>query len=293
MYREELKKLMDENSLSNAAISRSLGVSPAVLSQWLAGKYAGDNAGVEEKVKAFLSIQTERRRAPKRQLEFVQTSVSKRVFEVAKICHLDGEIGVVYGDAGLGKTHAVKEYARLNPDVILIEADLGHTARVLFEELHRKLGGDGRGTIHSMFEDCVNKLKASGRIVIVDEAEHLPYRALELLRRVYDKAGVGVLLCGMPKLVGNLRGKRGEYAQLYSRVGVAGRLESLRPADTEAIVTSVIPRANGLCKIYHEECHGNTRVLSKLIARSLRVAEINGVELSRDVITESARMLII
>jgi DNA transposition AAA+ family ATPase len=212
---------------------------------------------------------------------------------VARICHLDREIGVCYGAAGLGKTEAVKEYAKRNQDVILIEVDLGHTAKALFSELHRVLGMEGFGTVHSMFNDVVEKLKDSGRLIIVDEAEHLPYKALELLRRVYDKAGVGIMLVGMPRLLSNLRGRRGEYAQLYSRVGIAARLEGLSIGDTQMIVDSVIPSANGLSRAFHSASLGNTRTLSKLIARSLRVAELNSTNLSPQVIKETANLLII
>lgn len=291
--KQELRQIMEERGLSLSAISRALGISSAALSQWLSGTYTGNIAKIDDAVKGFLERLKERLRTPKKSIGFIMTSVAKKVFEVARICHLDSEIGVLYGEAGLGKTEALREYARRNTDVILIEADLGYTAKVLFVELHKKLGMDGRGMIHDLFDDVVLKLKDSGRLIIIDEAEHLPYRALELLRRVHDKAGVGILLVGMPRLISNLRGKKGEYAQLYSRVGVAGRLEALKFQDTQEIVSSVIPSSNGLWKVYHEVSYGNTRVLAKLILRSIRVAEINNVPINAEIIRETAKMLII
>jgi DNA transposition AAA+ family ATPase len=77
-----------------------------------------------------------------------------------------------------------------------------------------------------MFLDIIDKLKSSGRLNIIDEAEPLPYKSLELLRRIYDKAQVGILLVGMPRLIMNLKGEKRQYAQLYSRVGIATRLNS-------------------------------------------------------------------
>ena len=44
--------------------------------------------------------------------------------------------------------------------------------------------------------EVVNKLNNSGRLLIIDEAENLPYRALEITRRIHDKTAVGVLLVG-------------------------------------------------------------------------------------------------
>ena len=56
------------------------------------------------------------------------------------------------------------------------------------------------------------------RLLIVDEAENLPYRALEITRRIHDKTGVGVLLIGRSILLENLKGYNNQYDQLYSRV---------------------------------------------------------------------------
>ena len=77
-------------------------------------------------------------------------------------------------------------------------------------------------------------------MIIIDEAEHLPYKALELLRRIHDKAGVGVLLVGLPRLIHKIMEGRGEYQQLYSRIEVYTLLHKLHPSDTKRIVESVI-----------------------------------------------------
>lgn len=291
--REDLKGLMEERGKSLSAVSRALGISTAALSQWQSGKYDGNVTKIDDAVRGFLRRQEERLNAPKKVIKFISTSVGEKVFEVARVCHLDSEIGVVYGDAGLGKTESVKEYARRNSDVIFIESDLGITAKILFSELHKKVGMDGRGGLHDLFEDVVARIKDSGRLIIIDEAEHLPYRALELLRRTYDKASVGILLVGMPRLISNLRGKKGEYAQLYSRVGIAGKLDNLKVEDTQEIVASILPSSNGIWKSFHEESFGNARRLCKLLLRSARVAEINKMSVTPEVVRETAKMLII
>jgi len=291
--REELRTFMDHNYLSQRRCAGAIGISTGTLSEWLSGTYIGNTQRIEDSVRDFLERQRELQEAPRKGMEFAMTSVARKVFEVARICHLDREIGVCYGAAGLGKTEAVREYARKNPDVILVEVDLGHTAKALFSELHRMLNMDGFGTVHNMFGEIVEKLRGSDSLIIVDEAEHLPYRALELLRRIHDKAGIGIMLVGMPRLLSNLRGRKGEYAQLYSRVGIAARLEGLRPEDTRMIVEAIIPTANGLSRAFHDASTANTRTLSKLIARSMRVAELNDTPLSPQVIKETSRMLII
>jgi DNA transposition AAA+ family ATPase len=291
--RKQLQELIEAHDVSQAAIGRGTGLSGATISQYLSGKYPGDMKNIDDAIASFISRWTEKNQTQQIQLKVITTSTFKKFREVARICHIDGEMGVCYGDAGIGKTIAAKAYAKKSSDVILIEADLGYTARDLFRELHRKLGMDAKGTLHELLDDCVSKLQNSGRMIIVDEAEHLPYRALEMLRRIYDKAGIGILLCGMPRLIANLRGKKGEYAQLYSRIGIAAHLQALNTRDTEEIVTSIIPTANGLCKVFHDASHANARVLSKLIRRSMRVATINDRQIDSEVIKTSAESLLI
>ena len=178
-------------------------------------------------------------------------------------------------------------------DVILIEADLGYTPKVLFSEIHKKLGFDGVGSIHSMLLDIIGRLKYSGRLIIVDEAEYLPYKALELLRRIYNKAKVGVLLVGMPKLLKNLKGDRGQYTQLYSRVGIVKELAPLTKEDGLEIISSVTPNAKSIYPQISTYCGSNTRVLTKLLVRALRIAKINETELDEDVLNQSLTQLLL
>lgn len=294
--REQVREYLDKNpGLSLSAIAKGLGISSSSFSLWLQGTYKGNVEKIMVTVESYLQRQKEKAARTLKQIPFVDTSVARKVFEVARLCHIDGEIGVCVGMAGIGKTASAQEYVRQNPDTILIEADLGYTATVLFSELSRWLGLNDKGALHSLFEGVVERLKGTERLIIIDEAEHLPYKALELLRRVYDKANVGILLIGMPRLTDNLRGKAHDFKQLYSRVGVHARLEKLKEQDSELIVKTVLPETNnnGIWKTFHRESNENIRVLIKLLKRAHRVAEINNVELSDSVIKEAARTLIL
>ena len=142
------------------------------------------------------------------------------------------------GDAGMGKTMIMRRYATENLSAVLIEADPGYTARVVLEELCNKLGLAKRGNMHELSEAIIQALRDSGKVILVDEAENLPYRALETLRRIHDKSGIGIVLAGMPRLILNLKGKRGEYKQLYSRVGFALRMGDALPEERSEEHTS-------------------------------------------------------
>lgn len=211
--------------------------------------------------------------------------------EIARKCHVKCKIGVIYGRAGLGKTTAIKEYVSNNSDTIFIEADLGYTVKVLFRKIHKILGMNGVGLINEMHEDIIKKLSGTGRLIIIDEAEHLPYRALELLRRIYDKAGIGILLVGMPRLYHNLCGNRGDYEQLYTRALYKISLEELKPEDVRAIVEKAAPDSGELWKIFYEYCKGNARMLSNLLENAIETARLSNKPITPELIKYTAKLI--
>lgn len=282
---DQLLKLREQQALTFRTIARSLGISESALSQWTSDTYKGDSDTIDGKVRAYLMQMGERLKMPKQELKFVETSIVTKTFEVARSCHLYGEMGVEYGDSGLGKTWAVREYARRNPDVILIEIDDRCAYKTsLVRTLHKRLGGDGTGKVSELLDYIIGRLNGSNRMLIIDEAERLYHDTLEMIRRLHDFTGIGVLLVGMPALVENLKGKRRDYAQLYSRVTLPCRLEQLSLEDTSAAVQTILPSANGLAKVFHENCNNSMRILRTLIIRSIRVAELNGGNLDAQVI---------
>jgi hypothetical protein len=289
----ELKKFLKDNGWSLSAMATAAGLSSATLSQFAADKYPGDWDGVRVKLDAVMVREADKAGAPVRESVFVETSASRRVFHIARNCHLTGDIGVCYSQAGLGKTESVREYARQNPDAILIEADPGYTAEVLFRELRERLSGATHHmSMHDSFLDCCTRLRNSGRLLIIDEAEQLPYRALELVRRLHDKTGIGILMVGMPTLLANLKGRKGEYAQLYSRVGIAMRLPTLAEKDVAAMLDMLLPGIDGgVRKTFREESSGNARRLCKMVNRSRHIAHTSNTSVTAETVRAAAGMV--
>lgn len=291
----ELNELIARKGWSQAQAARAIGKSPAVINQYLQGKYNGDVDGINELIEGFIAREREKDKGQRITAEYVKTMTSARGIEVIRMAHLDGDINVIYGEAGLGKTMMLREYAARHRDAILIEADPGYTARVVLEELCSRLGLSKRGNMHELSEACIATLRESGRIVMIDEAENLPYRALETLRRIHDKAGIGLVLAGMPRLIINLKGKRGEYRQLYSRVGFALFIGDVLPEDDiNIIATNMLPDAqNGdIAEALFKACRGNARRLFKLVRGVSRHSDISGNAISAGAVRKFAEMLI-
>jgi len=291
--KEQLQKLLDAEVFSMTAAARGIGYSTSAISSWMAGKYDGDSEAVRVKIASFLKRHSDRIADREDPIPIIQTSVMKKIHAVARKSHLRRWMCCCYGDAGIGKTKALQAYAKDDQEVILLETVIGLTAKALLSDLSRSVGLDGEGGTHELYTEVVKKLKGSDRLIIIDEAENLAYRSLEYLRRIYDMAQVGVLMVGMPRLITNLRGRRGQYAQLYSRMRLAVEIDKLDGMDVHDIVEKVFPNSNGIWKSFFDASKGNARVLSNLIENSRDMAKLNKISITAEVVKETAKMLIV
>lgn len=290
----QLNEYMARTGASQTKVAKALGISPATLSYFLKGTYTGDTETVCDKVKDFLATETERAKFRTND-GIVQTSAFKTIQKFCSLVLAHQICGMLTGDAGCGKTTALKEFAKTHPSVLLVEADYGYTAKALFDELCSQLGLDDRGSLDQKRSRIVAKLKDSGRLIIIDEAEHLPYRALELIRRVHDKAGVGIALCGMPRLEKNVQGDRNHYAQLNSRISAPCRAKLLKDADIKAYIDSRFenyePNVIEQCA---KTCRRNFRLLSHLVMWSRELMRNNQRDtLDNEIIESASQMLVV
>lgn len=290
---KQLKDYMARNGASQTKVANAMGISPATLSYFIKGTYTGDIDAICDKVKDFLEVEAQRETI-KQNEGIVQTNCFKTIHKFCSLVLSHQICGMLTGDAGCGKTTALKAFAKAHPSVILIEADHGYTAKALFDELCAELGLDERGSLHEKLVRVVNKLNDSGRLVIIDEAEHLPYRALELIRRVHDKAGVGIALCGMPRLEKNVQGDKNHYAQLNSRISAPCRAKLLDNDDVKAFIDSRFAKYEGNCiERAAQICRRNFRLLSHLVMWSKELMRNNDRETLDNEILESASQMLV
>ena len=285
----ELKELMNSYDLTNSYVAKATGLSPATVSRWINNSYNADDKNVIEKINNF--IKREKARYNNWTLPIKDISILQFVTEVARLCHTRGRIGVCVGAAGLGKTVAAKLYVEKYMDAILIESNYSYTARSILLELHDKLGLSCKGSAYSLMKEVIDKLKDSGRLIIVDEAENLRREALEITRAIHDKTNVGLLLIGREVLLQNLRGRQNQYDQLYSRVMYKKYLDGLVLNDVKDIIAGAGQKPE-LALTYLGACRGNTRRLEHLICNSISIAELNGcAEVDETIVKETSKML--
>ena len=294
---QKLAEFKAKSGMNQTQLARGIGTSPASISMYLNGTYAdkgGNYETIEPKIEAFLEVQKSKAQREELVLGFVSTKTTRRISEVMRDAHEAGDTVVIYGQAGLGKTQAVKNYCEKNPAAILIEANPSFTALVLMRKLAAAAKVSTVGSLNDLFESVSDRLRDSGRLIMVDEAENLPLRALEIIRRLHDDTGCGLVLSGMPRLVANLRGKHGELVQLYSRVSVALNLgDSMPDEELEQIARAAMPEADDetIAELV-KHSNGNTRRMSKLMRGAVRTANKNGIKMQSGIVKKYSSLII-
>lgn len=294
---QKLAEFKAKSGMNQTMLARGIGVSPASISMYLNNNYAekgGKYETIEPKIEAFLEVQESKAQREELVLGFVSTKTTRRISEVMRDAHEAGDTVVIYGQAGLGKTQAVKNYCEKNPAAILIEANPSFTALVLMRKLAAAAKVSTVGSLNDLFESVSDRLRDSGRLIVADEAENLPLRALEIIRRLHDDTGCGLVLSGMPRLVANLRGKHGELVQLYSRVSVALNLgDSMPDEELEEIARAAMPEADdATIEELVKQSNGNTRRMSKLMRGAVRTANKNGIKMQSGIIKKYSTLII-
>lgn len=208
-----------ETGKTQTIIAKELDVSPAMLSSFLAGTYKTPHTLVP-KIEQLLNIAEKKEIAPV-EPDFVKTTVSEMVINTISYCHIQGKIAVVYGDAGVGKTMAINEYCRRNNLAIKITIAPSYSSMSGVNELLAEKLGVRERVSRKIYSEIITKLKDSGRVIIIDEAQHLTVRTLNHIRCLADESGIGVALIGNDEVYTKMKGSgRADFAQLFSRIGM-------------------------------------------------------------------------
>lgn len=216
---EWVRNYMRRKNLSQTAMAKKLDISGGALSSYLGGKYPTAER-ITVKVQELMELTQQKTLTPKAP-EFAETTVTNMVKQAIAYAHMRGVVSVAYGDAGVGKTTAVQRYLQENQLAIGITILPTYASLTGVNELLSEALGVRERTDRKITREIINRLKGSGRVIIVDEAQHLTPRAIEHLRSISDMTQIGICFVGNERIYTNLLGNRKtEYAQLFSRIGV-------------------------------------------------------------------------
>lgn len=218
---QELKDYIKDCGSQNKA-AKALGWSAAYLSTYLKGDFNGD----VEKFEASLTEAFRNKSAAETLKSAVvtntykPTSISSSVYDTIRLCHLKGGLAIECGDAGIGKTMACKKYAEdyptsaiyvtVNPCLVTLSAFLKLLCRV------QKITATGRKD--EMWMRLSDSFEGERKVLIIDEAQHLPIKTIEAIRAFFDSnPQLGICLVGNIETVTNTGKSKEAFAQIRNR----------------------------------------------------------------------------
>lgn len=262
-----------------------------------------------------------------RATSFIATQEHRRFTEFADAVRKHRYIGLCHGPAGVGKTLSARRYARWDgavpllttwgrrePSDLKVYADLARSRSVFFtpsvggtlRELRKELPQlldrvdicieqhvhPPDGTVDINHGGHVNFVE----LLIVDEAERLSMVALEYIRDLFDRRGIGLILIGMPGIEKSMA----RYPQLFSRVGFAHHYRPLQEKELAFVLTrrwrdlglalddADFTDAQAVASIVRIT-GGNFRLLHRLFVQIERILRINGLNAITEDVVEAAR----
>lgn len=217
-------ELADEKKWSANETAKFVGVTASTISGVKNGTYKADPCEQLNKLVAYFEVKEAAAEQAKYD-SYVPTSISTQVYDIINNCHLLGGLAVACGDAGIGKTQAALKYVRDHEQnsIYIYVPPCMKTSNAIIKAIGSKLGIRKRA-MDEIWTAVAEKL-TDGMIIILDEAQHLSYEAIETLRSfsdIFNNDGktLGVCLVGNEVTIECTNGKSGqeiEFGQIVNR----------------------------------------------------------------------------
>lgn len=216
----KLRTYVESKESQNAAAKSLRGVSATTVSQILNGNWEL----ISDEMWRTVANQTG---YDPRRWSVVETEGYTRMTQVLTDAQQHSLVMAVVGDAGCGKSQAIKAYAEQHRGVIALSCSEYWNRKEFLSELLQSLGTEpGGSTVADMVREAIRQLKRrEGVLIILDEADKLSDQVLHFFITIYNKLEdtVGIVLCATQYLKkrierGVVNNRKG-YKEIYSRIG--------------------------------------------------------------------------
>ena len=192
-----------ENEISLAEAGKIAGVGEAAVSLIFRGKYNAKLDNVIKELRGFFDLSD--RRAEGRKLKFIETALTRRIWNMCSAALEFQKIGLMFGDQQIGKTEALKAYrdAHNHGSTIYVSMPTGGAVMNFLMELARVLR-IAENQPQTRLRERVKRAFDNRMLLIVDECHRcIPdvcrstraIQSIEFVREIFDDTGCGVVLC--------------------------------------------------------------------------------------------------
>jgi DNA transposition AAA+ family ATPase len=246
---ELAKKAIEEGNYTIEEVAGQIGYVRSSLSSLLAGKYPASSAKIEAALakwlrKVGISV------LPETRLTYIETRTSQTVLNVCREAQEQGEIAAVIGPPGTGKTEGIRAFERIartdkiSHTIVTANIATSHVSlvRMIAEAMEIRTS---KASAATLVERIKERLRREPAVIVIDEAQHLGVRELEVVRAIHDATYCGIVLVGSMALlrtleVGDHAGQ--ELAQLQNRVAILEKVGTLSAPEVNRFVTEWLGR---------------------------------------------------
>lgn len=274
-----VREHMAQRGVSQAQVSREAEIADSTLSQFLSGTYRGNTQEIARKLARWLSARNEeatlRSLAPP-EPTFTQTPTTDKVIGVLRGAQALGDIGLVTGPAGVGKTAGALKYQTISTRTVMATASpaISSAVGILKVLLSRAPGNRGHALAKLDLTIQARETFGAGWLIIIDEAQHLQVEALEELRAIHDETKAGLVLMGNNSVLSRIEGnaRSPAFAQLFSRAGIRVTLKGNAPEEITAVAATMgVTDPTVLAQVQEIGAKDNLRV----VVKALRLAQMS------------------
>lgn len=244
--REQLNKITwllnvaREERLPLSKLAKRIGYdSDSTLSRVFRANYGAQLDKFLERVDEFRKVYEQRMGISS--VRFIETSLTKKIFNVCDLARAYQTIFTIYGDSQTGKSWALQEYRRLNNHgrTIYVQMPPGGNFFKFLQEFCRALGVSFKGN-SSLLESRIQAelKKIPDVLVIIDEIHQtclidhaIKLQTIEYIRlEIYEKIHCGIVLCGTNTFRDEM--EQGEHAAVLEQT----RRRSMAPLQLPALL---------------------------------------------------------
>lgn len=268
-----IRRLLDEGSLTLKEIERFTSYKVPTLSQHLNNKYEGDKDRLDQVLVRFWKSWISKH-------SIVKTQAAEEIFAVMEWAWKRKKIAMIVGDNGRGKTTAVQSFcSEHSDDTVYIVLDATTRVGDFFDALAASLGIEAQMSGPASFRKAaiIRALQRKPRMIVIDEADEIRSRILSTLRTIWaDNEGrCAIVLVGTGELERMLRLPANHLRYMDTRISLRLRVKEMDEADAYKLI-NCYPHSLERAEM-KELCHwankssrtqGGTRALANLMSNA-------------------------
>lgn len=184
-------------------------------------------------------------------------------------------MAMVTGPAGRGKSESARKYA-VNSSAVYIPPMNVNSPLSVLQEITIDLAKLKPGRVSSCLEVISSEMLRMRRIIIIDEADLLQMRVLEMLRNINERYGCPILLIGED----NLNNKINRERRLSSRIRRSMAFNPITQPDIVVFFRKSLEKNidASVAAIIHKYSQGDWRPVLKIAADIERAIEASGIQ---------------